>query len=148
MNSRVAIITGAARGIGKSVALRFASQQYRLILNGRDAEALAPVASDVEHAGGQAHIFAADVRLPKTAEYLVRSAIDNFGRLDCLVNAAGIAKNMPLLELDLATWNELFALHATATFLCCQAVAKALVQQGTRWQHRQSLQHGCVNGHV
>jgi NAD(P)-dependent dehydrogenase (short-subunit alcohol dehydrogenase family) len=131
MTQPVAIITGAARGIGYATALKLAAQQHRLILSGRDAGSLTQVISEVRRAGGEADLVAADVRLPSTAQRLVDAATGIFGRIDILVNAAGIAKNVPLLDLDLNTWNDLFSLHATATFLCCQAVAKALVKQGT-----------------
>ncbi len=131
MTQPVAIITGAARGIGYATALKLAAQQYRLILSGRDAGSLTQVINEVRRAGSEAHFVAADVRLTSTAQQLVDAATGIFGRIDMLVNAAGIAKNVPLLELDLDTWNDLFSLHATATFLCCQAVANALVKQGT-----------------
>lgn len=130
MKSSVVILTGAARGIGKATALLLAERQHRLILSGRDAAILADVAREVEAAGGSAYAVAGDVRVPETAQALVEAAQAQFGRIDALVNAAGIAKNLPLLELDLQTWNDLFALHATATFLCCRAAAKAMVQQG------------------
>lgn len=130
MNPSVVIITGAARGIGRATALQLAARQHKLILSGRDAAALAEVARSAEKAGGEAQPIAGDLRSPETAQALVEAAQAHFGRLDALVNAAGIAKNLPLLELDLETWNCLFALHATATFLCCQATAKALVSQG------------------
>lgn len=131
MTQPVAIITGAARGIGYATALKLATQQYRLILAGRDVGSLTQVINEVRDIGGEADLVAADVRLPSTAQQLVDAATGIFGRIDILVNAAGIAKNVPLLELDLDTWNDLFSLHTTATFLCCQAVAKALVKQGT-----------------
>jgi NAD(P)-dependent dehydrogenase (short-subunit alcohol dehydrogenase family) len=130
MKPPVVIVTGAARGIGKATALLLAAQHHQLILSGRDASALAETARAVEEAGGAAHPVAGDVRSPETARALVGAAQAHFGRIDAVVNAAGIAKNLPLLELDLETWNNLFALHATATFLCCQAAAKAMVQQG------------------
>lgn len=131
MTRRVAIITGAARGIGKATAICLAAQKYQLVLSGRDAEALAGVVNEVHQVGGDAYAVAGDVRLQATAENLVQSATKVFGRVDALVNAAGIAKNVPLLDLDFQTWNDLFALHTTATFLCCQAVAKALIKQGS-----------------
>jgi NAD(P)-dependent dehydrogenase (short-subunit alcohol dehydrogenase family) len=130
MKSQVAIVTGAARGIGKATALLLARSQHRLILSGRDAVVLADVAREVEAAGGAAFPVAGDVRESETAQALVDAAQTQFGRIDALVNAAGIAKNLPLLEIDLETWNNLFALHTTATFLCCQAAAKAMVKQG------------------
>lgn len=130
MKPSVVIITGASRGIGRATALLLAGQQHKLILSGRDAAALTEVACSVEQAGGEAQPIAGDVRSPETAQALVEAAQAHFGRLDALVNAAGIAKNLPLLELDLETWNSLFTLHATGTFLCCQAAARALVAQG------------------
>jgi NAD(P)-dependent dehydrogenase (short-subunit alcohol dehydrogenase family) len=130
MKRKVVIITGAARGIGKVTALQLAANSDRLILCGRDAVALQVVVEEARQAGGEAHAVVGDVRDSETAERLVCKAFDEFGRLDSLVNAAGIAKNVPLLELDLQTWSDLFALHVTGTLLCCQAVAKALVKQG------------------
>lgn len=130
MTQPVVIVTGAARGIGKATALRLAAKHNRLILCGRDVTALDAVVEEVRNSGGEARAAAGDVRLPETAEYLVHTAFEEFGRVDSLVNSAGIAKNVPLLDLDLQTWSDLFALHVTGTLLCCQAVAKALVKQG------------------
>ena len=129
MNRPVVIITGAARGIGKATALLLARHNYKLVVSGRDANSLSEVVGEIERAGGVAHAVVGDVRFPETAQALVDAAQKQYGRLDGLVNAAGIAKNIPLLDLDLETWNSLFELHATATFLCSQAVAKALVAQ-------------------
>jgi NAD(P)-dependent dehydrogenase (short-subunit alcohol dehydrogenase family) len=131
MTKRVAIVTGAARGIGRATALTLAKKEYQLVLSGRDSEALARVADEVRASGGEACCVIGDVRLRETAEDLVQTAMGAFGRLDSLVNSAGIAKNVPLLDLDLQTWNDLLALHTTATLLCCQTVARALVRQGS-----------------
>jgi NAD(P)-dependent dehydrogenase (short-subunit alcohol dehydrogenase family) len=130
MTSSVVIITGAARGIGKATALLLASQHNRLILSGRDQSALDEVADAVAKAGGDAQPVVGDIQSPEAAVALVEQAQRHFGPVDGLVNAAGIAKNVPLLDLDLETWNSLFSLHATATFLCSQAVARAMVAQG------------------
>ncbi len=124
--SKVAIITGAARGIGKATALRLAQDGYALVLNGRSADALQEVAAALP----QAIAVAADVREPGTADLLVRTALDTYGRLDALVNSAGVAKMAPLLDIDLATWQGFFDLHVTGTFLCCQAAAKAMLSEG------------------
>jgi glucose 1-dehydrogenase len=130
MKPSVVIITGAARGIGKATALLLAKQRHKLILSGRDRVALADVVHAVEDEGGDAHAVCGDICSPQTAQTLVEEAEKHFGGLDGLVNAAGIAKNLPLLDLDLETWNGLFNLHSTATFLCCQAAAKAMVKKG------------------
>ncbi len=124
--TKVAIITGAARGIGKATALRLAQDGYALVLNGRSADALQELVSALP----QATAVAADVREPGTADLLVRTALETYGRLDALVNSAGVAKMAPLLEIDLATWQSFFDLHVTGTFLCCQAAAKAMLAEG------------------
>ena len=131
MKRPVAIVTGAARGIGRAVALSLAKRNHCLILSGRNGETLAQVRDEVRAAGGDGEVVVADIRSQETAQQLVDAAYKGFGGLDILVNAAGIAKNLPLLELDLDTWNDLFALHSTATFLCSQAAARAMVKQGT-----------------
>ena len=130
MSRRVIVVTGAARGIGYATAMRLAQDKDALVLSGRDAATLEPVADEVRAFGAEAVVFAGDVREEAVVRGLMETAISAFGRLDGLVNAAGIAKNVALLELDLATWNELFSLHATAAFLCSQAAARVLVKQG------------------
>lgn len=130
MEQPVVIITGASRGIGKATALRLAAKRSRLILCGRDPAALEMVAEEARQLGTEACAVVGDVRIPQTAESLVCKALDEFGRLDSLVNSAGIAENVPLTEMDLQIWGDLFALHVTGTLLCCQATANALIKQG------------------
>lgn len=130
MSGQVVIITGAARGIGKATALRLARDGASLVLNGREEASLREVAEAVEAAGATAVICAADLREKETAGKLVATALNAYGRVDGLVNAAGIAKLTPLLELDLESWKGFFDLHVTPTFLCCQAVGRQMVEQG------------------
>jgi 3-oxoacyl-[acyl-carrier protein] reductase len=126
MSRPVAIITGAARGIGRATALRLAEDGWSLILSGRSAGELNSLAGEVESAAP----VVADLRDSATPAALVEAAATKFGRLDALVNAAGTAKNLPLLDLDLETWQDLFDLHVTAMFRCCQAAGKAMVARG------------------
>lgn len=130
MSRPVTIITGASRGIGKATALRLARERGRLVLCSRDAGVLNGVVEEVQNEGGDAVAVAADVTYPAAVERMIDTAMSAYGRLDALVNAAGIARNVPLLDLDIQTWSDLFALHVTGTFLCSQAVARALVRQG------------------
>jgi len=124
MSRPVAIITGATRGIGRATAERLTRDGWALVLSGRSREELAAIE-------GEASIpVIADLREPDTPAALVETALTNFGRIDCLINAAGIARNVPLLDLDLAIWKDLFDLHVTATLRCCQSAAKAMVAQG------------------
>jgi NAD(P)-dependent dehydrogenase (short-subunit alcohol dehydrogenase family) len=121
MSRPVAIVTGAARGIGRATALRLLRDGWSLVVSGRSQDELASLASETVVP------VIADLREPDTPDQLVQTALAHFGRLDGLINAAGVAKNVPILELDLATWQSLFDLHVTATFRCCQAAGKAMV---------------------
>lgn len=129
MSQPVAIITGAARGIGKAAALQLARDGYSLVLSGREPETLEAVAQEIAAVGGQAVCIAADIREEHTPDALIAAAREHFGRLDALVNSAGVAKMAPLLELDLDTWQSFFDLHATATFRCSQAAAREMIRQ-------------------
>ena len=125
--SAVAVITGAARGIGKSTALRLARDRYRLILSGRDESTLHRVVLDVRAAGGEALAVAGDIREEGLPQRLVDEAIDRFGAVDLLVNCAGIAKHATFLEIDFDVWRQMMDLHLNATFRCGQAAARAMV---------------------
>jgi NAD(P)-dependent dehydrogenase (short-subunit alcohol dehydrogenase family) len=121
----VAIITGAARGIGRATAEHLHKSGFGLVLSGRSAEELQTMSAQLP--GSTAVI--ADLRDDATPELLVKTALDTFGRLDALVNSAGVAKMAPLLEIDLATWQGFFDLHVTSSFRCSQAAARAMVAQ-------------------
>jgi len=125
MSAPVAIVTGAARGIGRATASRLARDGWSLVLNGRSGDELNSLANET------AVPVVRDLREAGTPEALVETAISRFGHVDSLINAAGIAKNVPLLDLDLETWQDLFDLHVTATFRCCQAARRAMVARGT-----------------
>jgi NAD(P)-dependent dehydrogenase (short-subunit alcohol dehydrogenase family) len=127
---RVAILTGAARGIGRAAALRLAQEGYAVVLSGRDADALAPVRDEVCAKGGRGAICVADLLDGATPAKLVETALAEFGQLDVLVNSAGVAKLTPLLELDTTDWQSFFDLHVTATFRCSQAAARVMVAAG------------------
>lgn len=123
MSAPVAIVTGAARGIGRAVTLRLAESGWSIVANGRSPDELNRLASP------KIVPVIADLRDPGTPQSLVDTALQRFGQLDSLINAAGIARNVPLLDLDIETWNNLFDLHVTATFRCCQAAGRAMVAQ-------------------
>lgn len=121
----VAIITGAARGIGRATAQRLQQAGFALVLSGRSGEELQTLASELPGS----ELVVADLREDATPETLVKTTFDKFGRLDALVNSAGVAKMAPLLEIDPATWQSFFDLHVTASFRCSQAAARAMVTQ-------------------
>ncbi len=128
--SKSAIVTGAARGIGKATALRLARDGWRVVLSGRDCAVLDGVAGEIRGAGGTAAAVAGDLCDPRTAQNLVDAARAQFGGVDALVNCAGTARHAPFLEIELEIWQRMMDLHLTATLRCSQAAGKAMVAAG------------------
>jgi 3-oxoacyl-[acyl-carrier protein] reductase len=122
---KVAIVTGAARGIGAAIATHLAKAGYKVVINfhtrGEEAGALAArIVSD----GGIAEIFGADITQEVQAAALVDFAVEKFGRLDVLVNNAGIAKGMALAEIDAAHIGELTAINISGLLFACKHAVK------------------------
>jgi NAD(P)-dependent dehydrogenase (short-subunit alcohol dehydrogenase family) len=126
---RVALVTGAGRGIGRAVALAFAREGATVGLAARTAAELDAVAREIEGAGGRALVLPADVRQEAAVATLVRRALDAYGRIDLLVAAAGTAAFGPLVETTPPAWDEMMAVNLRAPFLCCRAVLPAMMQQ-------------------
>src|SRR5438105_3777547 len=122
LRGRTALITGASRGLGKSMALALASAGARLALVSRDQPALEAVAADARQCGCEAEIYRADVTDEQQVTELTRTIIDRFGPVHILINNAGInvRKNVP--EFTLAEWNSVIATNLTSAFLLCRAL--------------------------
>ena len=126
----VTLITGGAGGIGRATAERFANEKATVAiadLNGDMAEETATV---ITKDGGDAHPFQVDVREEASVLAMVDAVKQMVGPPSALIACAGIGKTLPLLETDLATWNETIAVNLTGSFLCAKAVLPDMIEAG------------------
>jgi meso-butanediol dehydrogenase/(S,S)-butanediol dehydrogenase/diacetyl reductase len=130
LDGKVAIVTGAARGIGEAVASRLARDGAAVIVSDINGPGAATVAQSIEQGGGRARSLMADVTNADEVAQLVGGAVEAFGRLDILVNNAGTAAVGLLLETDEQTWDTLMRVNAKGTLLCSQAAARRMIEQG------------------
>jgi NAD(P)-dependent dehydrogenase (short-subunit alcohol dehydrogenase family) len=140
LDGKVVIITGAGGGIGRAHARLFAAEGAQIVVNdvggARDGSGTGEspadkVVDEVKAAGGNAVANHDTVATAEGAASLVRAAVSAFGRVDVLVNNAGILRDKSFLKMDEAMWDAVIAVHLKGTFLCSQAVAKQLVTQNT-----------------
>ena len=128
LRGTVALVTGASRGLGLATALALAEAGADIALTGRAPEDLARVAEEAGKHGVRAEVFRADLREPAAIDAMVDAALAAFGRIDVLVNNAGVAgREQPFLELDAADWDEVLAVDLRAPALCARAVARTMV---------------------
>ncbi|HZT72173.1 MAG TPA: 3-oxoacyl-[acyl-carrier-protein] reductase [Terriglobales bacterium] len=130
LQDKVALVTGASRGIGRAIALRLAQEGARVAVNYRSQEAAAAaVVAEIVHGGGQALALAADVSQAEPARRLVEDAQKHFGRLDILVNNAGVVRDNLLLTMDDDEWRQVQATNLDSCFYCCRAAARFMLRQ-------------------
>lgn len=126
----VAIVTGASRGIGRAIALELAKEGATVVVNyARSAEAALEVVQTIEQQGGTAIAIAADVSVPEQVDTLVAKTVETYGRVDVLVNNAGITRDTLLLRMSLEDWQAVINLNLTGVFLCTRAVSKLMLKQ-------------------
>ena len=126
LDGKLALVTGAGRGIGRGVALALARAGAEIVLNSRSPQQLGDVAAEIAAAAGTARPLPFDV----TDRAAVRAAIAGLGRLDILVNNAGMNRPQPFLEVDDETLDHMVALNVTAAFTVAQAAARLMVRAG------------------
>lgn len=125
---RVAIVTGASRGIGRAIASQLAARGALVIAAARGDHAQAAV-DDIVAAGGRAETAALDVTDPSSVEALVAGTLGRHGRIDILVSNAGIARDQLLMRMKRADWDAVLDTNLTAAFTCAQAVLKPMLKQ-------------------
>jgi len=126
----VALVTGASRGLGRAIALRLARDGHRLVVNYRSrADEADEVVRQIVASGGEAVAHAADVSDAEQAEGLVEAAVAHFGRLDVLVNNAGITRDGLMVRMRDADWDDVVATNLRSAFLVSRPAARRMMKQ-------------------
>jgi gluconate 5-dehydrogenase len=129
LRGRVAIITGGSIGLGRQMAEALAEMGADLVLCARKRERCEQTAHDIEKYGVRALACACDVKDKSSVQQMVDATISHFGRLDILINNAGISWGAPTEAMTLAEWNKVIETNLTGTFLCTQAAGKIMLRQ-------------------
>lgn len=130
LDGRSTIVTGASRGIGKSIAMVLARAGAKVALAARNADRLRQVANEITTAGGEALILPTDVRDPNQCSDLVSAVLQAWGRVDILVNNAGVGASGPIGTVTEERWDEVLDTNLKSMFLLSQAVAPPMQAQG------------------
>ena len=128
-NNRVALITGAGRGIGKALALTLAQHGADVVLAARTKSDIDAVARQIKDMGRESLAVRADISIEKDVNFLVKRAVKKFGRIDILINNAGIGTFSSVRELAVKDFDSMWSINMRGTFLCTKAVLPAMIRQ-------------------
>jgi NADP-dependent 3-hydroxy acid dehydrogenase YdfG len=127
MDDNIVLVTGASRGIGRAIALRFARAGADLVIAARDRDELEELGSEIQEMGHRCLIIPTDLRDPAQIQVLATQAFEQFDRIDILINNAGIGFWAPVNELTLEQYDEMFDVNMRAVFLLTQAVLPQMI---------------------
>ncbi|MFQ5649119.1 MAG: 3-oxoacyl-[acyl-carrier-protein] reductase [bacterium] len=129
LNNKVAVVTGASRGIGKAIALRLAREGAHVVVTATTVENAQHVAVEIEKSGGQSLALAANVAEFEQAEALTKATLEHFSKIDILVNNAGITRDNLLIRMSQEQWDEVLAVNLKGTYNCIRAATKTFMKQ-------------------
>jgi 3-oxoacyl-[acyl-carrier protein] reductase len=130
LDGQVAIVTGASRGIGRAVAIALASEGAKVVVNyASSSQAADAVVAEIEGMGSEAIAVQADVGQADQVDGLFNAVMERWGRIDVLVNNAGIARDTLLIRMKLEDWQAVVDLNLTGVFLCTKAASKVMLKQ-------------------
>ncbi|MCL7451684.1 MAG: glucose 1-dehydrogenase [Anaerolineae bacterium] len=146
LTDKIAIVTGASKGLGYGVALAMADAGAHVVVTSRDIERAQPVATEIQEMGRESLPLALEVCSLDSIEAMVGAALDRFGRIDILVNNAGINIPEPALEVSEEHWDRLMDINLKGLFFCSQKVGTVMVRQGQGKIINVGSQMGFVGG--
>ncbi len=127
---KAALVTGASRGIGRAIALQLAREGARVLVNYQKNEAAAQaVVDEIRAAGGEPLVVRADVSVPADVERLVKAAVEGLGRVDVLVNNAGITRDQLIMRMSEDEWDSVIDTNLKSAFLVTKAVLRPMLKQ-------------------
>lgn len=130
LKGKIAIITGASRGIGREIALLFAKEGAQLVLTARNQELLEALSAEIQTLGGlKPACFPLDVKDSEKVDEMVDKTLDLYSRVDILVNNAGVTRDGLILRMSDEDWDEVLETNLKGTFICMRAVAKPMMRQ-------------------
>ena len=130
LTNKIALVTGASRGIGRAIALDLAARGATVVVNyNASAAAADEVVAAITAAGGKASAMQADVSKFEAAQALVKYAVDTYGRLDILVNNAGTTRDTLLMTMKEDDWDHIMATDLKSVFNCCKAASRGMIRQ-------------------
>ena len=130
LEGKVAIVTGASRGIGREIALMFAAHGAKLTVTARNADLLASLSDEIKKADGHEPLCVAlDIKDSKKVNEMVDKTLDKFSKVDILVNNAGVTRDGLLLRMSDEDWDEVLNTNLRGAFFCLRAVAKPMMRQ-------------------
>lgn len=131
LEGNAAIITGSSRGIGREIALAFARHGAGVVIHGTREELLQKLRQEIAALGGECVYVAGDIGQYETAQRLTQACLDAFGKIDTLVNNAGINSRFSFLDLPLEEWDRMLQTNLTSAFYTCRCVVPHMLERGS-----------------
>jgi 3-oxoacyl-[acyl-carrier protein] reductase len=130
LQGKVALVTGASRGIGRAIALELARQGAKIAVNYAGSEAKAnEVVEEIKNMGGEAFAIQADVSDAQAVDRMIKTVLERFGRIDILVNNAGITRDNLLMRMKEEEWDDVININLKGVFNCTKAVTRPMMKQ-------------------
>lgn len=126
---KAVIVTGSGRGIGKAIAIALAEQGANVVINDIQMDPALETMDEIKKMGRQAIFVKADVTSEEEVNNMVKTCVDTFGKVDIIVNNAGIVQTKPLLEITAKEWDLVMEVNLKGVFLCCKAVFPYMIEQ-------------------